>query len=133
MYRIAILGMLLMFFTTIGCKNNNVDEEPNVSVEKEFRIIPWEVLDGNSRAFQINIETITKESCEDTVIDVLPSFGNNDITLSIRNIPTPDCVAPIFSATSKNMIGVLQLPNYCLLYTSPSPRDATLSRMPSSA
>ena len=24
-------------------------------------------------------------------------------------------------------------PYYCLLYTSPSPRDATLSRMPSSA
>ena len=27
----------------------------------------------------------------------------------------------------------LALPNPCLLYTSPSPRDATLSRMPSSA
>ena len=26
-----------------------------------------------------------------------------------------------------------QLANLCLLYTSPSPRDATLSRMPSSA
>ena len=26
-----------------------------------------------------------------------------------------------------------KLLNYCLLYTSPSPRDATLSRMPSSA
>ena len=26
-----------------------------------------------------------------------------------------------------------QQPQYCLLYTSPSPRDATLSRMPSSA
>ena len=26
-----------------------------------------------------------------------------------------------------------QKPNSCLLYTSPSPRDATLSRMPSSA
>ena len=25
------------------------------------------------------------------------------------------------------------LPTFCLLYTSPSPRDATLSRMPSSA
>ena len=25
------------------------------------------------------------------------------------------------------------MPIYCLLYTSPSPRDATLSRMPSSA
>ena len=28
---------------------------------------------------------------------------------------------------------VLNEVNYCLLYTSPSPRDATLSRMPSSA
>ena len=27
----------------------------------------------------------------------------------------------------------LDLGHYCLLYTSPSPRDATLSRMPSSA
>ena len=27
----------------------------------------------------------------------------------------------------------LELTNCCLLYTSPSPRDATLSRMPSSA
>ena len=28
---------------------------------------------------------------------------------------------------------VTMLPGGCLLYTSPSPRDATLSRMPSSA
>ena len=31
----------------------------------------------------------------------------------------------------ENVIGTYSLP--CLLYTSPSPRDATLSRMPSSA
>ena len=31
------------------------------------------------------------------------------------------------------MRDVFDLPNLCLLYTSPSPRDATLSRMPSSA
>ena len=30
-------------------------------------------------------------------------------------------------------LGSEQLPYICLLYTSPSPRDATLSRMPSSA
>ena len=29
--------------------------------------------------------------------------------------------------------GFWSLTRYCLLYTSPSPRDATLSRMPSSA
>ena len=34
-----------------------------------------------------------------------------------------------FLSTDKYTI----LPNTCLLYTSPSPRDATLSRMPSSA
>ena len=36
---------------------------------------------------------------------------------------------------SENTPGVCKLPgpNACLLYTSPSPRDATLSRMPSSA
>ena len=30
-------------------------------------------------------------------------------------------------------LGRLKYKDYCLLYTSPSPRDATLSRMPSSA
>ena len=30
-------------------------------------------------------------------------------------------------------VWLLDLPTDCLLYTSPSPRDATLSRMPSSA
>ena len=34
-------------------------------------------------------------------------------------------------STLMNLIGALDVP--CLLYTSPSPRDATLSRMPSSA
>ena len=29
--------------------------------------------------------------------------------------------------------GSMEMPYTCLLYTSPSPRDATLSRMPSSA
>ena len=34
---------------------------------------------------------------------------------------------------SVERIEVLEIPERCLLYTSPSPRDATLSRMPSSA
>ena len=41
------------------------------------------------------------------------------------------------SVNSSNWFHQTKLPNgwswYCLLYTSPSPRDATLSRMPSSA
>ena len=35
---------------------------------------------------------------------------------------------------AKNMARYLAMPNYvCLLYTSPSPRDGLLARMPSSA
>ena len=37
------------------------------------------------------------------------------------------------SLTKNGGRGVAKEENSCLLYTSPSPRDATLSRMPSSA
>ena len=47
---------------------------------------------------------------------------------------------PQWQQDAMNMIDVItrddliaELPQHCLLYTSPSPRDATLSRMPSSA
>ena len=33
----------------------------------------------------------------------------------------------------KSVMDIVDLVSACLLYTSPSPRDATLSRMPSSA
>ena len=33
----------------------------------------------------------------------------------------------------KTGLGMMECKKACLLYTSPSPRDATLSRMPSSA
>ena len=36
-------------------------------------------------------------------------------------------------AAMKYIAKFLDMPYICLLYTSPSPRDATLSRMPSSA
>ena len=38
-----------------------------------------------------------------------------------------------FTLLSAAIQEVSQQPFFCLLYTSPSPRDATLSRMPSSA
>ena len=41
--------------------------------------------------------------------------------LLCNEIDSPDCINPCIGSTS------------CLLYTSPSPRDGLLSRMPSSA
>ena len=40
---------------------------------------------------------------------------------------------PFTSDDGDTMIGTLLLLDVCLLYTSPSPRDRTRSRMPSSA
>ena len=40
---------------------------------------------------------------------------------------------PVVGRTEKKPVVIPTDPKTCLLYTSPSPRDATLSRMPSSA
>ena len=44
-----------------------------------------------------------------------------------------DLKKPVFESFSSEFLMVQKEINSCLLYTSPSPRDATLSRMPSSA
>ena len=61
----------------------------------------------------------------------------NGIDILHLNIGQPDIKSPIESIDAIKNID-LDLLKYeysqgCLLYTSPSPRDATLSRMPSSA
>ena len=47
-------------------------------------------------------------------------------------MPNPD-YAPIDVSEPRRLIAQARESIDCLLYTSPSPRDATLSRMPSSA
>ena len=48
--------------------------------------------------------------------------------------PAPEQISETSSTdTAIYYIGYLEVPNPCLLYTSPSPRDRTRSRMPSSA
>ena len=45
-----------------------------------------------------------------------------------------ECLPLDFEDFTKDHVSILRSTYYsCLLYTSPSPRDATLSRMPSSA
>ena len=44
-----------------------------------------------------------------------------------------DVKITVIEVKGKNIRLGIDAPKTCLLYTSPSPRDATLSRMPSSA
>jgi len=73
---------------------------------------------------QLMIRATVSDINNDTVTDPSPSIGNFsvDITSGVE-----DGLALTLPASS------LEGDYSCLLYTSPSPRDATLSRMPSSA
>ena len=57
----------------------------------------------------------TQKAISDWIVTLLQSYRRTDVDLTAADMPS--VIA---------LIG-------CLLYTSPSPRDATLSRMPSSA
>ena len=80
------------------------------------------------------------------LVDIAESLGIEDV----GRLKKQEIIFRIFKQQAKEGVdiyggGVLEILNdgfgflrspegsYCLLYTSPSPRDATLSRMPSSA
>ena len=54
-----------------------------------------------------------------------------DITLTVRRGEVAALMGPNGAGKTTSFYMIMGL--ICLLYTSPSPRDATLSRMPSSA
>ena len=62
-------------------------------------------------------------------------IGLRDLSLTVRKGDNLAVMGASGSgkSTAMNILGCLDRPTSCLLYTSPSPRDATLSRMPSSA
>ena len=68
---------------------------------------------------------------------VSPDTENADAILLRSHKLAPTALTPNLRAVARAGAGVNNVPvaecTDCLLYTSPSPRDATLSRMPSSA
>ena len=79
----------------------------------------------------------------DRVIGILNTSDIEPIQLVINRV-SPNMMASQEMLSIEDVQGILSLPLLgivledeqviiCLLYTSPSPRDATLSRMPSSA
>ena len=70
----------------------------------------------------------------DGSINGLDIIGNTQFQLNPKSLFSSDL--PLSFQTSSlvmQLSGQTSRYNICLLYTSPSPRDATLSRMPSSA
>ena len=62
---------------------------------------------------------------------IIDNQGNEKVQLVNRHWKIIDANGTLQEVRGKGVVG--EQPIFCLLYTSPSPRDATLSRMPSSA
>ena len=87
---------------------------------------------GSTTTFTLNRTVATKQSIivsvDGVVQDAASAYTVPDgVTLTFTAAPS--------SGTANIFVNFLDLiqPNTCLLYTSPSPRDGLLSRMPSSA
>ena len=98
--------------------------------------------------FDSNPSLITDVNCEDVlptqeVLTASDACGTTNVTASVDAYTEDNCngyqITYRWTATDDcgNVSELTQsfnvLPDACLLYTSPSPRDRTRSRMPSSA
>ena len=70
------------------------------------------------------IEALTRSETKEYILHNLTAVKWNG---------SPAIDPTVFSAIHKTSLGIPRWINLCLLYTSPSPRDGLLSRMPSSA
>ena len=99
-------------------------EEPNIWNQKGlFMLLLWTyVMQGTVHAVNEaakKVMTFETKYCDvDREIDDMMELTKWPVLLKLVVAPIVDYLKPF---------------GFCLLYTSPSPRDATLSRMPSSA
>ena len=108
---------------------------PNAS--SNYPLETHQVIDTSNR---IKSNILAKDVNSDGFQDLVFN-GDNELCLSFSNgtsFDTPLCSSNAEVGWSKFGIvsyedDMFVISKYCLLYTSPSPRDATLSRMPSSA
>ena len=96
-------------------------EKLEVSIERKKSLVqhPEAVLKS-----EISLGLSELKKYEESIQNENPTFLVVDNVIDPRNLG-----ACIRSAAASNIAGII----ICLLYTSPSPRDGLLSRMPSSA
>ena len=66
-------------------------------------------------------------------LSLYPNPVENELNLDLKDFKSSDGTIKIFNLYGQLVEERSYDSSTCLLYTSPSPRDATLSRMPSSA
>jgi len=101
---------------------------PNPFVERTILNIPV----SSQEDFQIHIFDLQGKMIDFTSKQIEQTSKGVSVEINLKNAPAGIYFAKV-SGTTYNSLYKLMKSNYCLLYTSPSPRDRTRSRMPSSA
>ena len=118
-HRIELLGQTSRMLTDIGVDNKIIDSKVKMLEE-----------DKQHWCYVAMVETLNNRLNDEHI--VFDKLG-----LVVIDEAHYNSFRKLFKHFSKQvLLGVTATPlssNICLLYTSPSPRDATLSRMPSSA
>ena len=99
------------------CNNKAAGEETVATIEK-----------AGGTALLVKGDMMKKADVDNLVAEAVKAFGN-DIHVLVNNVGGLVARKKINEMDEDFFNHVMS----CLLYTSPSPRDATLSRMPSSA
>ena len=93
-----------------------------------FLVIPFGAKANDNFSVEIEALTLVMEQYKENTVSSV-ELDIEDIKPSYMALKQDECNATV-EVTEKTGLEVV---NTCLLYTSPSPRDLTTSRMPSSA
>ena len=130
----CILLVVLLQWSTHGLKTSAKEETKTLCVISEdanYSCLPINGKQVPCYPLSIYIRNVSKYFTNDT--EMIFMAGTHHLHLPPDSTP----VVTITGISNFSMIGhgnvTYNRSEDCLLYTSPSPRDATLSRMPSSA
>ena len=88
-------------------------------------------------AYTLLVAVLLSAQCTDKrVNEVTPALftlADNPHDMAAKKAIDVEKIIKPCGLSPRKSRAIVELSNICLLYTSPSPRDATLSRMPSSA
>src|SRR5665647_363633 len=137
---LAINGLIIILLLTIPLQDSQLD-----NVEQDFSILLQnEILDEiplpppTLQKKSHKRKKSTKESANEKLIKEIDQNIENfkKISPSSQSVDVHESKDSVILSELKQLIKVIQdvtPTDTCLLYTSPSPRDGLLSRMPSSA
>ena len=128
----AVRPRVIAYADELGLSNEISLEHTGPIAEAESQLALWLSQPQQMGFAPTSMELVDQRelywpSYEDPIASFLFSFEYGSGENAFRNIGISGPLTHAFTADLK------VLSTACLLYTSPSPRDATLSRMPSSA